>query len=52
MRALAQITAPPFRAIVWKSLGLTLALLALVWLALTRFLIGGCRRGLLSPIIR
>ena len=38
MRALAQITAPPFRAIVWKSLGLTLALLALVWLALTRFL--------------
>lgn len=38
MRALAQITSPPFRAIVWKSLGLTLALLALVWLALTRFL--------------
>ena len=38
MRALAQITSPPFRSIVWKSLGLTLALLALVWLALTRFL--------------
>lgn len=38
MRAFAQITSPPFRAIVWKSLGLTLALLAVVWLALTRFL--------------
>lgn len=38
LRAFAQITSPPFRAIVWKSLGLTLALLALVWLALTRIL--------------
>lgn len=38
MRAFAQITAPPFRAIVWKSLGLTLALLVLMWLALTRVL--------------
>lgn len=38
LRAIAQITSPPFRAIVWKSLALTLALLAVVWLALTRFL--------------
>lgn len=38
LRALAQISSPPFRAIVWKSLGLTLALLAVVWLALTRIL--------------
>ncbi len=38
LRALAQIISPPFRAIVWKSLGLTLALLFVVWLALTRFL--------------
>ena len=38
MRSLTQITSPPFRAIVWKSLALTLALLALVWLALTKIL--------------
>lgn len=38
MRSLAQITSPPFRAIVWKSLALTLVLLALVWLALTKLL--------------
>lgn len=38
LRSLEQIKSPPFRAIVWKSLGLTLALLALVWLALTRLL--------------
>ncbi|MHB2167381.1 sulfate transporter family protein [Alsobacter sp. R-9] len=36
--ALAQILSPPFRKVLWKSLGLTLALLALVWLALTRLL--------------
>jgi CysZ protein len=37
-RSFEQVTSPPFRAIVWKSLALTLVLLALVWLALTRLL--------------
>ncbi len=37
-QALSQILSPPFRAILWKSLLLTVALLALVWLILTRLL--------------
>ena len=48
LRAFAQITSPPFRAIVWKSLGLTLALLAVVWLALTRFLNWWLSQGALT----
>lgn len=32
--ALSEILTPPFRAVLWKSLGLTLALLALAWLGL------------------
>lgn len=38
MKALGQILSPPFRAVLWKSLALTIALLALVWLLLTRLL--------------
>lgn len=34
--AVRQVFSAPLRAILWKSLGLTLALLALIWLALTR----------------
>lgn len=34
--ALRQILSPPFRAVLWKSLALTIALLALVWALLTR----------------
>jgi CysZ protein len=36
--ALRDIFSPPFRAVLWKSLALTVALLALVWLVLTRLL--------------
>ena len=36
-KAFSQILSPPFRAILWKSLGLTVALLALVWAGLTKF---------------
>ncbi len=31
-----QVLSPPFRKILWKSIGLTLALMALVWFGLTR----------------
>ena len=34
--ALRQILTPPFRSVLWKSLGLTLLLLALVWAGLDR----------------
>jgi CysZ protein len=36
--ALRQTFSPPMRAILWKSLGLTLGLLVLVWLGLTRLI--------------
>ncbi|MCP8938875.1 sulfate transporter family protein [Alsobacter sp. SYSU M60028] len=36
LRAFAEALSPAFRRVLWKSLGLTVALLALVWLALTR----------------
>ena len=35
--ALRQVTSPPFRAVLAKSLGLTLALLGLVWVALDQW---------------
>ena len=34
LRAVAQIFAPEFRAVLWRSLGITLALLILVWFSL------------------
>jgi CysZ protein len=34
--ALPQIFTPPFRSVLWKTLGLTLAMLAVVWLGLDR----------------
>jgi CysZ protein len=34
--ALAQVLSPPFRAVLWKSLGLTIALLLFIWVVLTR----------------
>ncbi len=34
--ALRQILTPPFRSVLWKSLGLTLLLLALIWAGLDR----------------
>ena len=34
IRAARQIVSPPFRAVLWRSLGLTLALLAVFWFAL------------------
>lgn len=34
-RSFAQVLSPPFRSILWKSLGITLALLALVWLGIS-----------------
>jgi CysZ protein len=37
-KAWAQVFSPPLRTVLWKSLALTLALLALVWFALTRLL--------------
>ena len=33
LAAFRQIFTPPFRAVLFKSVGLTLALLALVWIA-------------------
>lgn len=36
LKAWRQIVSPPFRRILWRSLALTLALIVLVWLALTR----------------
>ncbi len=36
--ALRQVLSPPMRAILWKSLALTLGLLALVWFGLTRLI--------------
>ncbi|GJE62494.1 sulfate transporter family protein [Methylobacterium trifolii] len=38
LAALRQTFSPPLRAILWKSLGLTLGLLLLVWLGLTRLI--------------
>ena len=37
-RAWAQVLSPPLRGVLWKSIALTIALLALVWFALTRVL--------------
>ena len=36
--ALAEIFSPPFRSVLWKSLGLTIAILLIVWLALQALL--------------
>ena len=36
--ALADILSPPFRAVMWKSLGLTIGLLAVIWLGLEALL--------------
>lgn len=38
IHAFGQILSPPFRRMLFKSIGLTLALLALLWVALTRVL--------------
>ncbi|WP_107989096.1 sulfate transporter family protein [Breoghania corrubedonensis] len=34
MRSIAQVLSQPFRAILWKSLGITIALLVVIWLAI------------------
>ncbi|WP_321500091.1 sulfate transporter family protein [Breoghania sp.] len=34
IRSFAQVLSPPFRVILWKSLGITVALLAVVWFAI------------------
>ncbi|WP_319772361.1 sulfate transporter family protein [Breoghania sp.] len=34
LRSFAQVLSPPFRVILWKSLGITVALLAVVWFAI------------------
>ncbi|MEI2385612.1 sulfate transporter family protein [Breoghania sp. JC706] len=34
VRSIAQVLSPPFRAILWKSLGITIALLVVIWLAI------------------
>ncbi|ACK49132.1 protein of unknown function DUF540 [Methylocella silvestris BL2] len=39
--AAGQIFTPPFRGVLWKTLGLTLALLALVWIGLEKLIIAG-----------
>lgn len=41
LAAARQIFTPPFRTVLWKTLVLTLALLGLVWLALSRLLARG-----------
>ena len=37
--AFTQIFTPPFRAVLWKTLGLTVALLTLAWIALDRLIV-------------
>ncbi|WP_245411957.1 sulfate transporter family protein [Methylocella silvestris] len=39
--AAGQIFTPPFRGVLWKTLGLTLALLALVWIGLEKLILAG-----------
>ena len=39
--AASQIFTPPFRTVLWKTLGLTLALLGLVWIALHKLIVAG-----------
>ena len=41
LAAASQILTPPFRAVLWKTLALTLALLGLVWIVLHKLLIAG-----------
>ncbi len=41
LAAARQILTPPFRTVLWKTLALTLALLALVWIVLHKLIIGG-----------
>lgn len=38
LAAIRQVFSPPLRAILWKSLGLTLAILVLIWFGLTRLI--------------
>ena len=38
LAALNQMFTPPFRAVLWKTLGLTLALLAVIWVYLSQVL--------------
>jgi CysZ protein len=39
LEALRQIITPPFRGVLWKTLGLTIALLALAWVALDQLIV-------------
>jgi CysZ protein len=41
LAAASQILTPPFRTALWKTLALTLALLALVWIALHKLIVAG-----------
>ncbi len=41
LAAAIQILTPPFRTVLWKTLALTLALLALVWVALHKLIVAG-----------
>jgi CysZ protein len=41
LAAASQILTPPFRTVLWKTLALTLALLAVVWIALHKLLVAG-----------
>jgi CysZ protein len=41
LAAANQIFTPPFRAVLWKTLALTLALLGLVWIGLHKLLVAG-----------
>lgn len=41
LAAARQILTPPFRTVLWKTLALTLALLALVWIVLHKLIVSG-----------
>src|SRR4051794_15572223 len=41
--AIRQVLSPPFRSVLWKTLGLTLALLALVWAGLDGIIVENLR---------
>ncbi len=49
LAAAAQIFSPPFRNVLWKTLALTLALLALVWIGLEKLLVAALALPIAAP---
>ncbi len=47
--AASQVLTPPFRNVLWKTFGLTLALLALVWIGLEKLIVVGLALPIIAP---